>query len=301
MSEEAAVTKVEKTTVETFDDVDISDSKIFEPEQPESTEKKSEVKPDKPEPESTETPADDKTEKVEEKSDEQPEGKKDEETGEEKEEPTEPIFKIGEKVYTEAEMNKFIEDSANKEEWQKTNTEKAQETAAMRKAVEPVVQLIDKLKGNAETVQEIKEILSEVLGEEAKSIIDSAFNFDSNEHLNPFKKELNEALDENAELKGEKAVNNALNELATKHKLSDTKKKEVNDFWLKKFEETGEILEFEDAYKLMDYEYQKKKAEEKKPPVPPKVPEKKAGAKTIESKPPESYEDIDISEALSVE
>lgn len=310
---EKTVEKPVEKLAESFDEVDISDSKIFveDEEQPVAAEKKSEVKTDKPEPGSTETPTD-KKEKEKEKSVEhpdpepEPEGDKTKKAGEpdpDKEKaPAETSFKIDEKVYTETEVKKFIEDSVNKEDWQKVNTEKAQETATERKAVEPIVQLIEKLKGKpTEAIQAVKEELIEVLGEEAKSIIDTAFDFDAKEYPNPYKKELDDEREKNAELEGEKAVNEALNKLADDHKLSDTKKKEVHEFWLKKFNETGEVLEFEDAYKLMDYETQKKKAEEKKKPEIPKVPEKKAGAKNIESKPATSYEDIDISEAIKHE
>ena len=308
---EKTVNKPVEKVAESFDEVDVKDSEIFidDEEQPVSTEKKSEVKTEKPEPGSTETPTDTK-EKEKEKSAEQPEpepeagktGDDKDKAGEEPEKeaaPAEPVFKVGEKVYTEVEMKKFIEDSVNKEDWKKVNTEKAQETAAERKAVEPIVQLIEKLKGKpAEAIQAVKEELIEVLGEEAKSIIDTAFNFDAGEYPNPYKKELDEEREKNAELEGEKAVDAALSKLAEDHKLSDAKKKEVHEFWLKKYNETGEVLEFEDAYKLMDYETQKKKAEEKKKPEIPKVPEKKAGAKNIESKPATSFEDIDISEAI---
>lgn len=226
----------------------------------------------------------------------QEEPKETEEDPQESGEPTK--IKVGDAEYTEDEIAEALEDRRNKSAWQKTNTEEAQKVAAMRKAIEPVVKFVGKLKGDGEFSAEIRDAAIEKFGEEFGSVIDAAIAFDENEHPHPLQTELDSAKTEldalKARIEGENAIQAEMKELRKAHGLSEEKAGEVLEFAGKKFEETGQALTLEDAFKLMDYENVKKKAEERKAPKVPDVPRNEQGAKDIKSKPAGSYEDISL-------
>ena len=217
----------------------------------------------------------------------------------EKEEPTEPTkIKVKDGEYTEDEIAEALEDRKNKTAWQKTNTEEAQKLAATRKAIEPVVKFVEKLRSDGELAAEIREEAVERFGAEFGEIIDAAIAFDEKEHPNPLATEHEATKAELAELKarieGEKAINAELKELRTAHKITEEQALKVLEFAEQKFTETGQALTLEDAFKLQDYEVQKTKANEKPKPKIPDVPRKDQGAKDIKDKPAGSYEDISL-------
>lgn len=267
-------------TAETYDAVDISGSNLFGEEQPKQPE----------------TTVSDKTGKDGENV--QPEESKTSEKPTEPEkpkEPEEPTVTIGDKTYTQSEIEAALDDVKNKKDWQKSNTEQAQQTAAQRKAVEPLIQLINSMRENGETFKEIKDILIDTLGEDKKSLVEKALEFDEKNYPNPFKDELDKNNKELEILRGEKLFNEGLDEFAKKQELSDVKKRDLKEFWHKKYDETGELLEFEDAYKLMSYDDLKKKVDQRKSPNPPPIPTKENSAKDIKDGVPKSYEDIKVS------
>ncbi len=302
----------EEKVITSFEEVEIADSDKILEEQPEESPETSEEK--KEEPESETTKSDEKDAEKPEKqieSEEKPEtsekdkdkpGEKEEEEQEEpgKKKPEEsevPKIAIGDEEYTQEDIKKALEDSKNKIEWQKANTEQAQESASNRKAVEPLVQIISKLKEEGKSPEDIKEAFIDVLGEEMRPVIDLAFDFDAEKYEHPDTTELNVVKKELAETKSDKIVNAEKDLLKENNKLTDSEVEEVHKFAIEKFIETDQAITLEDAYKLMNYESLKKKAENKEKPPIPNVPSKKQGAKDIKKeKVIEKFEDIDIKE-----
>lgn len=234
-----------------------------------------------------------------ESTEEKPAGEDQQQQGTEEEPRKEPTkIKVKDAEYTEDEIMEALEDRKNKTAWQKTNTEEAQKLAAMRKAIEPVVKFVEKLKGDGELSGEIREEAVDKFGEEFGEVIDAAIAFDEKEYPNPYQTEHEATKAELATLKtqieSEKAINAEMKGLRTNHKLSEEQALKVLDFAEKKFAETGQALTLEDAFKLQDYEVQRAKAEEKPKPKIPDVPRKDQGAKDIKDKPAGSYEDISL-------
>ena len=206
-------------------------------------------------------------------------------------------FLIGEKEYSEEQIKDAIRDSENKYEWQKSNTEKAQEVAATRKAIEPLVQLVNKLKDAGETVNDIKTILTDSLGEDTSKLVDLALTFDSTKFVHP-------AEEENASLKEELATKIAadflkdeLSSLRDTHKISSEQADKVQEWAVNKFNETGQAYSLEDAYKLMNFDSVQEKLKNKKMrdfKNTPTLPDKSGGAKNIDNQQPEptTYKEI---------
>lgn len=205
-------------------------------------------------------------------------------------------IKVRDAEYTEEELAAAVEDARNKETWVKRQTEEAQKLAAMRKMVEPVAAFVEKLKADGEFAADIRDAAVERFGDEFAGVIDAVIQFDAEKAPNPFKAELDakdaELRDLRASIEGEKAIAAELKGLRESHKLSEEAVLAVLEFAGKKFEETGQALPLEDAFKLMDYENVKKKAEERKGPAIPDVPGNSRGAKDIKAKKPGSYDEI---------
>ncbi len=203
---------------------------------------------------------------------------------------------IAGKEYTEGELQTALENSTNKVDWQKSNTEKAQETAELHKSIQPVIELINKLREDTDLFIEIKEAVVEKFGDEVKPIFDAAFKFDVDKHPNPYKTELETEQQKTRELQSEIVLSKEKVTLKELHKLKNSQVDEVYDFAVDKYNETGTFLSLEDAYKLMDYDVQVKKAGETKKPAIPAVIPKKKGATTIKKpvKLPEKFEDVDL-------
>jgi len=228
------------------------------------------------------------------------------ETEEQEETPVK--IKIGKTEYAEDEVKGWFEDSQNKKSWQAKNTQTAQELAEQRKAVEPLVTLINKLRGTEKEafVEMICESFMDDpdLGEDAVKSLKDALKFDPEKYEHPFKKELAEERAKREQLEAEKEANRLITEesdvLKKNYKLSDKKVKDVIAFAVKKYEDTSQAISLEDAYKLVEYEDLKKKSQE--PPPPPKVPTvppKGQGAKEFTEEPPkgikQKYAEVNLS------
>lgn len=213
-------------------------------------------------------------------------------TGEE----TQPVkVRVKDAEYTEDEIALALEDSKNKTAWQKTNTEEAQRLAGIRKMVEPVLGFVQKLKDDGEFSTEIRDAAIERYGAEFAGVIDAAIAFDPEKAPSPDREELVKTkadLDAlRAEIEANKVIQAEITDLRTAHGLSETQATDVLRYAEKRFDETGIALSLEDAFKLMDYENVKKKAETTRPAIPP-VPRNQQGARDIKSKTAGSYADI---------
>lgn len=211
-------------------------------------------------------------------------------------------IKIGDDELEEKTIKEALESHKNKAEWIKSNDEKAREIATARNALKPMLTFIDKLKDEGEGVADIKEAFIDRYGDEFGKTFDELIKIDLKDFKDPRDEELATVKAQLAALENEKEINAEKKELAGKFKLSEEQTAEVYDFAVKKFEETGQALSLEEAYKLMDYDKALereaeaiKKAKEAKKPKVPDVPTGGGGAKTI-NKQSDSYADIDIGE-----
>lgn len=208
---------------------------------------------------------------------------------------TEKKIAIGEKEYSEDEIKKFIEDSENNTSWQTTNTQKAQELSEMRKAIEPITQLMNKLKDKSEFSEDIREALKEEFGDDSIPLIDAALSFDTDKFAHPFKTELDEANEKIAAYEAEGALRDEMEALAETKKLKKSEVEAVKDFAVKTFTETGEVMSLATAYKAMNFDQVKEKADSKALPKIPDVSDKQKGAKDIKKDViPDSFEKIKL-------
>jgi len=214
----------------------------------------------------------------------------DEEAESEEEEVEEPVFTLDEEEYTKEQLLDAIKDSTNRKEWQTKNTQKAQEVSNDRKAIEPLVQLISRVKGNDEFKNVLGDAIEDELGEEARKEFDNAMEFDAEKSINPYKDELDKVRTELEGIRAEKAIEEAKAELKSQYKLKKAEVNQVYEHALDVYEQTGRILTLEEAYKQTpiyeDRIKQKvlKEAGLNKKPKPPKTTKKSRGATEINEK-----------------
>jgi len=228
-------------------------------------------------------------------------------------------FKLGDVEYEEAKLLEAIKDSENKSKWLKSNTEEAQRIAALKKeheqevestrklrtAIEPMIEFINELKEDSDYLPEIREQFVERYGVKMGKIFDALTAFDPETAPNPYASDLERAKKELEDFKAErqaqdeaqKFIADEIKTLRDTHKELDADKAQaIADFATTRFTETGEVLTLEAAYKLMNYDALKEKADKKDTPAIPHIPKPGAGATKIESKKPDKFEDIDIGE-----
>lgn len=213
-----------------------------------------------------------------------------EETADAEEPVEEPVFTLDEEEYTKEQLLDAIKDSTNRKEWQTKNTQKAQEVSNDRKAIEPLVQLISRVKGNDEFKNVLGDAIEDELGEDARKEFDNAMEFDAEKSINPHKEELDKVTSELEAIRAEKAIEEAKAELKTANKLKKAEVDQVYEHALDVYEKTGRILTLEEAYKQTpiyeDRIKQKvlKEAGLNKKPKPPKTTKKSRGATEINEK-----------------
>lgn len=206
-------------------------------------------------------------------------------------------YSLGDEEFTEEQLREAIKDSKNKKEWQKSNTEKAQEIANTRKALEPLVQLVQKLKDNGETVADIKTIVTDALGDESAQLVDYALKFDSSVYQHPEVAELREQL---TQREANDFIRDELRELRDTHGLTQEQAEEVQAWAVDKFDKTKQAYSLEDSYMLMNFKTLEEKAKEQKKEIKQtkqqltSVTKQSAGAKTFEQQQtvPTRYKDI---------
>ena len=80
---------------------------------------------------------------------------------------------LGDKEYTEAELTQIIKDNANNENWTKTNTENAQENAAVANKLKEALGFLEKLSADPETLELLQDITGLKLDDKALESIKS--------------------------------------------------------------------------------------------------------------------------------
>ena len=200
--------------------------------------------------------------------------------------------------HTATDIETWKTDSVNRSEWQKSNTEKAQEISEARKSVEPFMKLMEKFRESDEFADTVKEAVIDELGDEAGQLFEQSLemkDMDKSEEpettVEP--EEVSELKAKNRQLENEMKLGNQLSELMNKHGLNDKEVDSVLSFAVGHQEKTGTLLSPEDAYKVMNFD-KVKSGSKNKPSVPVNV-KKGVGVKSNSSKKSfTSYEDIDI-------
>ncbi|MAE86747.1 MAG: hypothetical protein CMB80_28690 [Flammeovirgaceae bacterium] len=203
--------------------------------------------------------------------------------------------------YTSSDIDNWRADSMNRHEWQKSNTEKAQEIADSKRSLEPFMKLMDKFKGSEEFADTVKEAIVDELGDDAGQLFEQSLKAEKMDlpEESPNVQESNEVTElrqHNQQLEAELGLNAHLSVLMNKHQIDSEQVDKVLAFAVEHKQKTGVLLSPEDAYKVMNYDKQKAKP---KPSVPVNV-KKGVGVKADSQKKPfTSYEDIDINSFFS--
>ena len=200
----------------------------------------------------------------------------------------------GSKV-TEEEILTWKKDADNRHDWNKSNTEKAQEVADQRRAIEPFIQLVEKFKTSEDFAETLKEAVEDELGEEAGQLFEQSLKMDNKDLPNPYESELTEAKEQLEQIKSQQALDQSLTDLKSTYKINESKAQEVLDYAIKTHEETGRLLTLDEAYKVMNFDkaVAEPKTVKSKPSVPVNV-QKTVGVKSDKQSKIKDYEDIDV-------
>jgi len=196
--------------------------------------------------------------------------------------------------FTVEDIESWKKDADNRHEWSKSNTEKAQEVADQRRAVEPLVQLVEQLNKSEEFKDTLKEAIEDELGEEAGQLFEQSLKMENKDLPNPFESELAEAKEKVEMMEAEKVLDQSMSNLQTQYSLKSEQVQEVLDYAINAHEESGRLLTLEEAYKVMSFDKPKVETPVKaKPSVPVNV-QKKVGVKSDKQSKITNYEDIDV-------
>ena len=196
--------------------------------------------------------------------------------------------------FTVEDIESWKKDADNRHEWSKSNTEKAQEIADQRRAVEPLVQLVGQLNKSEEFRDTLKEAIKDELGEEAGQLFEQSLKMENKDLPNPFESELAEAKEKLEMMEAEKVLDQSMSDLQAQYSLKSEQVQEVLDYAINAHEETGRLLTLEEAYKVMSFDKPKVETPVKaKPSVPVNV-QKKVGVKSDKQSKITNYEDIDV-------
>jgi len=196
--------------------------------------------------------------------------------------------------FTVEDIESWKKDADNRHEWSKSNTEKAQEVADQRRAVEPLVQLVEQLNKSEEFKDTLKEAIEDELGEEAGQLFEQSLKMENKDLPNPFESELTEAREKVEMMEAEKVLDQSMSNLQAQYSLKSEQVQEVLDYAINAHEESGRLLTLEEAYKVMSFDKPKVETPVKaKPSVPVNV-QKKVGVKSDKQSKITNYEDIDV-------
>ena len=196
--------------------------------------------------------------------------------------------------YSLDDIETWRKDSLNRHDWSKSNTEKAQQLADQRRAVEPLVQLIEKIKENGDFTETLQEAIEDEMGKEVGQLFQDSLTMENTELPNPYQDQLLEAEERLATIEAERELDNSLAQLQNTFSLTSEQADDVLAFAIKVHEDTDRLLTLEEAYKVMNFDKVKAEpvAEKPKPNVPVNIT-KNAGVKETASK-PKTYADIDV-------
>lgn len=226
------------------------------------------------------------------------------------------LFESDDKKYTQSDLQDLIKGGMQEADY----TQKSQELGSMRSSIEPLIEFINKIKGedSKEIAQDIRAALVEDKGEEYGKLFDAALNFDPEKSPHPDAQKAKDLQAEVDKYKAKAAFADSQKTFVSTMKakgikISRKEAEEVGQFTLKYFRETGAAVNMEDAYKLMKAEdwrtkadevtaeAEKKDAEEKDRKSHEAIPDKTKGASNFskEDKPltPSSSMKVSMEEA----
>jgi len=202
--------------------------------------------------------------------------------------------------YTQEDVEQWRTDSSNKGEWQKSNTEKAQEIADAKRSFEPFTKLMDKFRGSEEFADTVREAVIDEFGDEAGQLFDQSLKNEtdlpetSETQESQDTPEVTELKEKNLQLESQARLNDQLSDLMDKHELTSEEVDNVLTYAVEHKEKTGILLTPEDAFKVMVFDEVEKQPTKPKPSVPVNI-KKGVGVKSDSKKKTfTSYEDIDI-------
>tara|TARA_R100001510_G_scaffold38908_1_gene35298 strand:- start:9255 stop:10217 length:963 start_codon:yes stop_codon:yes gene_type:complete len=196
--------------------------------------------------------------------------------------------------YTLSDIESWKQDADNRHDWSKSNTEKAQQLADQRRAVEPLVQLVEKIKESEDFSDTLIEAIEDELGKDAGQLFRQTLQMDNKDLPNPWEAELQQAQEQVAQMEAEKVLDQSMAELKSTYSLNDKQTQEVLDYAIQKHEQDGRLLTLDEAYKVMNFDKPKGEPESKpKPSVPVNV-QKSVGVKSDKQEKITNYDDIDV-------
>lgn len=196
--------------------------------------------------------------------------------------------------YTLSDIESWKQDADNRHSWNKSNTEKAQEVADQRRAVEPLVQLVEKIKESEDFSETLVEAIEDELGKEAGQLFKQSLQMDNKDLPNPHESELAEARERVAQMEAQQVLDQSMADLKSTYSLNDKQTQEVLDYAIQKHESDGRLLTLEEAYKVMNFDKPKEEVKAKpKPSVPVNV-QKNVGVKSDKQDKITNYDDIDV-------
>ena len=194
--------------------------------------------------------------------------------------------------YTQSDIESWKKDADNRHSWNKSNTEKAQEIADQRRAVEPLVQLVEKIKESEDFSETLMEAIEDELGKDAGQLFKQTLQMDNKDLPNPWESELQEAQDKVAQMEAQNVLDQSMAELKSTYSLNDKQTQEVLDYAIERHEKDGRLLTLDEAYKVMNFDKPKEEVKAK-PSVPVNV-QKNVGVKSDKQDKITSYDDIDV-------
>ena len=196
--------------------------------------------------------------------------------------------------YTQSDIESWKKDADNRHSWNKSHTEKAQEIADQRRAVEPLVQLVEKIKESEDFSDTLIEAIEDELGKDAGQLFRQTLQMDNKDLPNPWESELKEAQDKVAQMEAQNVLDQSMAELKSTYSLDDKQTQEVLDYAIERHEKDGRLLTLDEAYKVMNFDKPKEEVKARpKPSVPVNV-QKNVGVKSDKQDKITSYDDIDV-------
>ena len=196
--------------------------------------------------------------------------------------------------YTLSDIESWKQDADNRHDWSKSNTEKAQQLADQRRAVEPLVQLVEKIKESEDFSDTLMEAIEDELGKDAGQLFRQTLQMDNKDLPNPWEAELQQAQEQVAQMEAEKVLDQSIVDLRSQYSLSAEEADQVLEYAINTHENSGRLLTLDEAYKVMNFDKPKGKPEPKpKPSVPVNV-QKSVGVKSDKQEKITNYDDIDV-------
>ena len=196
--------------------------------------------------------------------------------------------------YTLSDIESWKQDADNRHDWSKSNTEKAQQLADQRRAVEPLVQLVEKIKESEDFSDTLMEAIEDELGKDAGQLFRQTLQMDNKDLPNPWEAELQQAQEQVAQMEAEKVLDQSIVDLRSQYSLSAEEADQVLEYAINTHENSGRLLTLDEAYKVMNFDKPKGEPESKpKPSVPVNV-QKSVGVKSDKQDKITNYDDIDV-------